>query len=103
MMQAASLLNWFRSFSDPLTSANSAARWIGQLPPDEAANVQKEALELVSGFPGARTEAGPGQVEALLRIDARVEPIIAQLTQQYTQLYQKSTGVESRLWHAVFD
>jgi len=103
MMQAASLLNWLRSFSDPLTSANNAARWIGQLPTDEAANVQKEALELVSGFPGTRKEAGPGQVEALLRIDARVEPIIAQLTQQYTQLYQKSTGVESRLWHSVFD
>ncbi len=48
---------------------------------------------------GART----GQVEALLRIDARLEPIIAQLTQQYTANYQKSTSVESRLWHSVFD
>ena len=56
-----------------------------------------------STFPGVRRDAGPGQVEALLRIDGRVEPIIAQLTQQYTQNYQKSTNVESRLWHSVFD
>ncbi len=102
-MQANALLTWVRSLSDPLSSANNANRWIGQLPTDEIANVQKEALELVARFPGARKEAGPGQVEALLRIDARVEPIIAQLTQQYTQLYQKSTNVESRLWHSVFD
>ena len=95
--------SWFRSFSDPLASANNASRWIGQLPSIDAAGLQKEALELVSGFPGTRREAGPGQVEALLRIDGRVEPIIAQLTQQYTQNYQKSTNIESRLWHAVFD
>ncbi len=56
-----------------------------------------------STFPGVRKDAGPGQVEALLRIDGRVEPIIAQLTQQYTQNYQKSTNIESRLWHSVFD
>ena len=29
--------------------------------------------------------------------------MIAQLTQQYTANYQKSSAVESRLWHAVFD
>ena len=55
-------------------------------------------------FPGrARRSSGPRQVEALLRIDARLEPILAQLAQQYTTNYQKSTDVETRLWHAVFD
>ena len=97
------MVRWLRSFSDPLASANNAARWIGQLPTVDAGALQKEALELVSSFPGSRKEAGPGQVEALLRIDGRVEPIIAQLTQQYTQNYQKSTNIESRLWHSVFD
>ena len=65
--------------------------------------IQKEVLDVVSEFPGARRDVGPAQVEALLRIDARLEPVIAQLTQQYTTNYQKSTGVESRLWHSVFD
>jgi len=97
------MVRWLRSFSDPLASANNAARWIGQLPTVDAGSLQKEALELVSTFPGVRKDAGPGQVEALLRIDGRVEPIIAQLTQQYTQNYQKSTNIESRLWHSVFD
>ncbi|MBK9115167.1 MAG: hypothetical protein IPM22_05895, partial [Betaproteobacteria bacterium] len=54
MMPAAGLVNWFRSFSDPLGSASNAARWIGQLPTVDAANVQKETLELVASFPGAR-------------------------------------------------
>jgi len=97
------VLTWFRSFSDPLSSASNAARWIGQLPAGDATSMQKEALELVASFPGARKDAGPGQVEALLRVDGRMEPVIAQLTQQYTQNYQKSTSIESRLWHAVFD
>jgi hypothetical protein len=73
------------------------------LPTSEAIAIQREALELVAGFPGSRKEPGPGQVEALLRIDARLEPVMAQLTQQYTTNYQKSTAVESRLWHSVFD
>ncbi len=97
------MLTWFRAFNDPLSSASNAARWIGQLPAGDANGMQKEALELVASFPGARKEAGPGQVEALLRIDGRMEPVIAQLVQQYTQNYQKSTSIESRLWHAVFD
>ena len=65
--------------------------------------IQKEALDLVAGFPGARRDVGPAQVEALLRIDARLEPVLAQITHQYTVNYQKSSSVESRLWHAVFD
>lgn len=97
------VLTWLRSFSDPLSSASNAARWIAQLPASDPATLQKEALDLVSSFPGPRKDAGPGQVEALLRIDGRLEPVIAQLTQQYTQNYQKSTSIESRLWHAVFD
>ena len=97
------ILNWFRALSDPLSGANNAARWIAQLPASDPAAVQKETLELVAGFPGARKDTGPAQVEALLRIDGRLEPVMAQLTQQYTINYQKSTGVESRLWHSVFD
>ena len=64
-------LDWLRSIYDPLSSAKHAGRWIAQLPASEAIAIQREALELVSGFPGSRKEPGPGQVEALLRIDAR--------------------------------
>jgi hypothetical protein len=97
------IFNWLRSLNDPLRNAALASRWIGQLPTGDPAAIQKQALELVGEFPGARRDVGPGQVEALLKIDARLEPIIAQLTQQYTINYQKSSAVESRLWHAVFD
>ena len=45
-------------------SANNAARWIGQLPTVDAGSLQKEALELVSTFPGVaprrRARAGRG-------------------------------------------
>jgi len=100
---SAPVVNWLRSFADPFASANRAARWIGELPATDTMAIQKDALDLIVQFPGSRKEVGPGQVEALLRIDARLEPVIAQLTQQYAANYQKSTGVESRLWHAVFD
>jgi hypothetical protein len=98
-----SFLAWFRALGDPLRSANHAARWIEQLPTQDALAVQRAALELVSAFPGPIKDIGPSQAEALLRVDSRLEPILAQLTQQYTTSYQKSSAVESRLWHAVFD
>jgi hypothetical protein len=97
------MITWVKSLADPLRSASYADRWIAQLPTGDAIAIQKEALELVATFPGARKEVGATQVEALLKIDARLEPIVAQLTQQYVTNYQKSTAVESRLWHAVFD
>jgi len=97
------LVAWVRRLSDPLASANHAQRWIAELPAGDVLVIQKEALELVAGFPGSRRDVGPAQVEALLRIDSRLEPVLAQITQQYTANYQKSSSVESRLWHAAFD
>jgi hypothetical protein len=97
------VLNWLRAIKDPLRSPATATRWIAQLPVTDVMAVQAEALDLVTRFPGARTIPGPAQVEALLQVDARLEPVIVQLTQQYTANYQKSTAVESRLWHSVFD
>ncbi len=96
-------MQWIRSLNDPLRNPKRAGRWIAQLQPADPMGIQKEALELVGGFPGARNEAGPTQVDALLRIDARMEPVIAHFTQQYCDNYQKSSSVESRLWHSVFD
>src|SRR5437867_7419488 len=97
------VFTWVRSLADPLRNAAYADRWIAQLPMGDAMSIQKEALELVAKFPGARKDVGAAQVEALLKIDARLEPIIAQLTHQYVTNYQKSSAVESRLWHSVFD
>jgi hypothetical protein len=94
---------WLRSFKDPFRNVKTANQWIAELPANDAMAIQKEALEIVGNFPSAHRVAGPQNIEALLRIDARLEPVIAQLTQQYTSSYQKSTSVETRLWHAVFD
>lgn len=96
-------MQWFRSLNDPLRNTKLVGRWISQLQPADPMSMQKEALELVGGFPGARGEAGVNQIDALLRVDARLQPVIAQFTQQYCDNYQKSSSVESRLWHAVFD
>jgi len=97
------LVAWVKRLSDPLASANHAQRWIAELPAGDILAIQKEALDLVAGFPGARRDVGPAQVEALLRIDSRLEPVLAQITRQYTASYQKSSSVESRPWHAAFD
>jgi hypothetical protein len=94
---------WQRSLRDPLRSGKAAARWIASLPTGDALQMQREALDLISAFPGGRRSIGPAQGEALLRIDARFEPVISQLTAQYTANYQRSSGVETRLWHGVFD
>jgi hypothetical protein len=101
MLQPA--LNWLRSLNDPLRNATNAEQWIAALPSSDLMAVQKEALDLVTAFPGVRTDVNAAQAEALLKVDARLEPVVAQLTAQYTANYQKSSAIESRLWHAVFD
>ena len=97
------LLAWRRSLSDPLRNAPAATRWMASLPAGDALHLQREALDIVSAFPGGRRSIGPSQAEALLRVDARVESLIEQLTAQYSINYQRSTSVETRLWHGVFD
>jgi hypothetical protein len=94
---------WLRSLADPLRNARSASRWISKLQSTDAMEVQREALDVIAPFPGGRRKIGPGQAEALMRIDARLDPVIAQLIAQYTANYQRSSRVETRLWHAVFD
>jgi hypothetical protein len=94
---------WRRSLSDPLRNGGAATRWLAGLPAADALQLQREALDLVTSFPGSRRAIGPNQAEALLRVDARFEPIIKQLTAQYSANYQRSSGVETRLWHGVFD
>ena len=96
-------LTWIRSLKDPFRNPNAASQWIATLPTSDAMALQKEALDLVASFPGSRRAVGPPQAEALLRVDARLEPVLSQLAQQYATNYQKSTDVETRLWHSVFD
>ena len=97
------LRTWRRSLRDPLRGGKSAARWVASLPSADPLELQREALELVASFPGSRRRIGPAQADALLSVDARCEPIIGQLTSQYTASYQRSSSVETRLWHGVFD
>ena len=97
------LLRSLRTLSDPLRSAAAASSWIATLPAADAPTVQRRTLELVARFVEPGRQIGPGQVEALLNVDARLEPVMAELTQEYVDNYQKSTEVELRLWHQVFD
>jgi hypothetical protein len=74
---------WLRSFGDPLRNTKSAAQWIASLPTTDAMAIQKEALELVSSFPD-RAASRVRHSRGLLRIDARLEPVLSQLATQYT-------------------
>ena len=101
MLQPA--LNWLRTLNDPLRNVVNAEQWIAALPVNDVMAVQKEALDLVAAFPGVRTEiataAGRGAAQG--RRPARAGDRAAHA--QYTANYQKSSAIESRLWHAVFD
>jgi hypothetical protein len=97
------MLSWRRSLTDPLRNAPAASRWVANLPAGDALQLQREVLDLVASFPGNRRAIGPSQAEALMRVDARCEPIISELTAQYSANYHRSSSVETRLWHGVFD
>ncbi len=97
------LLSVFRALKDPLRSANAASRWIAAMSWGEPETIQKRVLEVVTQFPAPGRDVGPARVEALLKIDARLEPTLAELTRQYTTSYQQGTEVEVPAWHLVFD
>jgi len=99
----APFLHSLRSIHDPLRSAHAAGRWLATLPAADVVAIQKKALALVARFAEGRRDVGPGQVEALLSIDAHLEPVLAELTSDYTANYQTGTDVEVRLWHRVID
>lgn len=97
------VLDWLRRLNDPLRNPAQVRRFIARLPAGDALEAQRESLELLANFPSGGREVTAPQLEALMKLDARLEPIIKDLTRQYTTNYQKSSTVESRLWHAVFD
>ena len=97
------VLDWMRRLRDPLRHPAQARRYIARLPAGDLLEVQRLALEVLANFPLGGGEVSASQLEALLALDARLEPVIADLTRQYTANYQKSSTVESRLWHSVLD
>jgi hypothetical protein len=97
------VLDWLKRFRDPLRNPAQTRRFIARLPAGDLLEVQRHSLELLANFPVGGGEVTAPQLEALLALDARLEPVIADLTRQYTENYQKSSTVESRLWHSVFD
>ena len=97
------LLDWLRHLKDPLRNPTQIGRWMARLPAGDVLEIQRLSLELLATFPSGGGDATAAQLEALLKLDARLEPLIKDLTKQYTINYQKSSTVESRLWHAVFD
>ena len=96
-------LKSLRSLGYPLRNSGAAADWVSSLTATDAQAIAKRTLELALRFVEPGRQIGPHQVEALLRIDARLEPVIIELTQEYTANYRKGTEVELRLWHQVFD
>jgi hypothetical protein len=97
------VLDWLRYLKDPLRNPAQIRRWIARLPAGDALEVQRLALEVLANFPIGGRDVTASNLEALLRLDAHLEPLMKELTRQYTLNYQKSSTVESRLWHAVFD
>src|SRR3954454_16889133 len=87
------ILSSLRSLIDPLRSTRAIERWIGALPASDSGAVQKKMLDLVGRFP-ARSDIRPNQVEALLKVDARLEPVLTELTHEYTLNYEKGTEIE---------
>ena len=51
---------WRRSLSDPLRNPAAAARWIATLPGTDPLQLQQEALDTVTSFPGGRRAIGAG-------------------------------------------
>jgi hypothetical protein len=96
------VIDWLRRLKDPLRNSTQIGRWMARLPAGDVLEIQRQSLELLANFP-IGGEADAAQLEALLKLDARLEPLVRDLTRQYTINYQKSSTVESRLWHAVFD
>ena len=66
--------------------------------------IQKEALELVAEFPGARRDVGPGAGRGAAARSTRGSSPSSRSSRSSTRrTTRRAPRVESRLWHAVFD
>ena len=92
--------------ADPLRSPTAAARWIAAAAPAPTpCSCSAKRSTSSRRFPGGRRAIGPAPGRARCsRIDARVEAPRSPSWPRSTPLhYQRSTSVETRLWHGVFD
>ncbi len=95
---------WRRSLSDPLRNAKAAARWIASLPAERRAAAAARGARpghVVSRQGAARS--GRRRPKRCCESTRASSPSSLELTAQYTANYQRSSSVETRLWHAVFD
>ena len=76
------LLDWLRRLKDPLRNSTQIGRWMARLPAGDVLEIQRQSLELLANFPSGGREADAAQLEALLKLDARLDPIIGDLTGQ---------------------
>ena len=74
------VLDWLRHLRDPLRNPAQVRRFIARLPAGDVLEVQHEALELLASFPSGGREVTAPQLEALMKLDGRLEPIIKDLT-----------------------
>ena len=97
------ILKSLRALTDPLRSIAAVERWIGSLAGADLQSIHRKAIEVVGHFavPGQPIE--PERVDALLKIDAWLEPVLARLTTDYAAQYEHSSDTELRLWQQGFD
>ncbi|HSC99227.1 MAG TPA: hypothetical protein VLI21_10015, partial [Casimicrobiaceae bacterium] len=69
------IVDWLRRLNDPLRNGTQIGRWMARLPVGDVLEIQRQALELLANFPVGGHEATAAQMEALLKLDARLEPI----------------------------
>jgi hypothetical protein len=78
------VLEWLRHLKDPLRTPAQARRFIARLPDGDVLEAQRMSLEVLANFPAGGRDITAHQLEALLALDARLDPIILDLTRQYT-------------------
>jgi hypothetical protein len=96
------ILKTFRALFDPLRNTEAAERFIAALPVSDPVATRERVVGALSNSPRDTAMRAP-RVEALLKLDARLESLVAELIATYTAAYDKSAENELRTWQAAFD
>ncbi len=87
----------------PLRDARSAQRWLATLPFNDPLVVQREVVTALGAAAERTARRTPSVLAAVFRVDAQTTALARTLMTQYAEIANRSSKIESQLWHALFD
>ncbi len=92
-----------KPYIDPLADLKSAERWLASYPGNDPLAIYVDVLAELGKIAHRGAQRTPARLEALFRVDAKVETLRKHLIAQYIEHASRSSKIEDQLWSSLFE